>query len=292
MRGFFEVQRRLAPLAPSGAAGPLLDPPGTRVPLLVRRKDADIRLEWPTPAAPLPGDPRKAYGLVPPETWRIRSIHGGATRGLRPGDEVLEFQAEGRTVRASDPGARRLFEKAFAEGPGKTVEMVVRRGAAKVQGAGGPTIDGGPGGSGGRPPFDFVPLKAVGPARGLGEVVGRVLQFGWDAVIGLPRAIVSSLRSAPTKEEQGAFLEDVRRDPWAGVRTFALINAFLLFLNLVPIPPLDGFQILGCLLEMAARRPLPKGGVAMAMRAGWVILALWLVLNAFLILRDLTSSVI
>jgi len=40
------------------------------------------------------------------------------------------------------------------------------------------------------------------------------------------------------------------------------------------------------------RRPLPKRGVAMAMRAGWVILGLWLALNAFLILRDLTSSVI
>ena len=295
VRGFFEVQRRLAPLAPSGAAGPLLDPPGRRVPLLVRRKDADLRIEWPTPAAPLPGDPRKAYGLVPPETWRVWNLYGGATRDLRPGDEVLEFQAEGRTVRASDPDARRLFEKSFAEGPGATVKMVVARGAARVDVAAGPSFDAdarGPTGGVGRPPFDFLPVKEIGPARGLGEVVGRVFAFGWDSLVGLPRAVVSSLRSAPTKEEQGAFLEDVRRDPWSGVRTFALVNAFLLFLNLVPIPPLDGFQLLGCLLEMAARRPLPKRGVAMAMRAGWVILALWLALNAFLILRDLASSVI
>jgi len=295
VRGFFEVQRRLAPLAPSGAAGPLLDPPGTRVPLLVRRRDADIRLEWPNPAAPLPGAPRRVYGLVPPETWRIRYAFPGCPPDIHPGDEVVQFVADGRTVRASDPDAHRLLEQAFIGPPGTTVKLTVARGNLLAD-TSAPQVVGddarGPSGGVGRPPFEFVPLKEIGPARGLVEVVGRVLEFGWDSIIGLPRSIASSLRSAPTKAEQGAFLEDVRRDPWEGVRTFALINAFLLFLNLVPIPPLDGFQILGCLLEMAARRPLPKRGVAMAMRAGWVILGLWLVLNAFLILRDLTSSVI
>lgn len=294
VRGFFEVQRRLAPEDASGAAGPLADPPGRRVPLVVRRGEAEVVLEWTTPAAPPAGDAKGAFGLRPPETWTIAAVHGDAAPGLLPGDEIVAFEGRSGPVEVTDPGARGLLESSFSGSPLGPVEVSFRRKGLPRRVTINPTFGPdarGPGEGGGRPPFSFERVREVGPPRGLGEVVGRVFAFGWESVIGLPRAMVAAIGSKPTPEEQGALLEAVRRDPWAGVRTFALMNAFLLFLNLVPLPPLDGFQILCCLLEMAARRPLPKGGMGLALRAGWILMGLWLVLNVVLILRDLGSSV-
>jgi hypothetical protein len=219
----------------------------------------------------------------------VAQVLGGAVRDVRPGDAIAGFEADGRMVGTAEPGAAALFRARFAGGDGATVKLLVLRAdGVAADGAAGPLwVDGK-----GRPPFTFETVRETGPPRGPGAVIARIGRFGWEAVAGLPREVLSSLRAPPTREEQGALLEAVREDPWTLLRLFAFVHAFLLFLNLVPIPPLDGFQLLCCLLEMAARRPLPRRGVAVAMRAGWVVLGLWLLLNAWLILRDLATSVI
>jgi membrane-associated protease RseP (regulator of RpoE activity) len=75
------------------------------------------------------------------------------------------------------------------------------------------------------------------------------------------------------------------------LHVFGFLHAFLLFLNLLPIPPLDGFQLLGALVEFATGRRLPEGGMRTALKLGWGLMGVWLLVNAVLIVRDLAGSV-
>jgi membrane-associated protease RseP (regulator of RpoE activity) len=291
--GFFDVARRLAPLRRDGSAAAARDAPGSEVSLVVRRGAERVQLAWPVPAEPPTGDAAEAYGVLPPETWRVARVRDTAG-GLRPGDEVRAFSGpRAQTVETQGPGAHAALHRTFSGSQGEPVTLVVRRPSGRLvlevppwrvpEGTGAPHFV---------PPFDFERLRERGPGAGLGEAVASVTAFGWNALVQLPRTMVEAVRSRPTKEERGWLLAQVRQDPWAGVRTFALVNAFLFFLNLVPVPPLDGFQLLRSGIEAAARRPLPERAVALAVRAGWVVLAVWLALNAVLVARDLVTGLL
>jgi regulator of sigma E protease len=288
--GFFDVRRRLAPIARDGSAAPVPDPAGSVVQVEIERDRRRITLEWRTPDRPPVGDPGATYGLLPPESWIVERVQTSAARLLRPGDEIVAIALGER--RYERDVARQMLADAFAKPDGPKVRLIVRRGGSEFIAPASPWRDeGGDATAPARAPFELERLREPGPRAGLVDVVAKVLSRGWDSIVGLPREVASSLRSAPSREERGWLLAEVRKDPWVAARTFAFIHAFLLFLNLVPIPPLDGFQILCCLLEMAARRPLPDAGVRIAMRTGWAILVVWLAVNAFLVLRDLTLSV-
>lgn len=137
-----------------------------------------------------------------------------------------------------------------------------------------------------RAPFEFERKREVGARDGLSDVVANVGSIGWNSVIGLPREIAGAVGKSPSREEPGWLLAAVQRDPWEAARLFGWFHAFLLFLNLVPIPPLDGFQLLCLGVESAAGRPHPRRGLAVVRKVGFVLLAVWLGLNLFLILRD------
>jgi membrane-associated protease RseP (regulator of RpoE activity) len=283
--GFFDAQRRLAPAGEEGGAAGPADPPGTRIPIEVQRGVAAMRLEWIVPERPPPGPAAEAWGLLPPETWRVAGVHAENRGTLLPGDEVVSFVAGGATVPAGEPGAHGRFHDALFAADGGTVAVVARRTGRELPLLTATVVTEG----GAAPAVRFERLRERGPAAGPGAVLGEIGEIGWRSVAGLPGSILDSLLSKPKAAEKGWLYEAVREDPWRVLHVFGFLHAFLLFLNLLPIPPLDGFQLLCCGLEMLAGRPLPKGGVAKALRVGWAIMAAWLVLNAVLVIRDLAG---
>ncbi len=288
VRGFFDVQRRLAPRDDHGFAAPLPDPPGREVPMEIRRGGATLSLAWPTPPAPPQTDAEQAYGLLPPESWRIAHVQRHVQRQLSPGDEILAFSVGDKVTEATEPRALAALRAAFSSPEVELVELRVAGRKSRPTMA--PWKPRGEPKAPLRAPFELARLREAGPRDGLLDVVGTVVSFGWSTLIDLPRATVASIRAPPTAEQKGWLLKAVRRDPWDAVRVFALVHAMLLFLNLVPLPPLDGFHLLSLGFETAARRPLPQAGLGIALRVGWAILILWVALNVLLILRDLISG--
>jgi regulator of sigma E protease len=54
--------------------------------------------------------------------------------------------------------------------------------------------------------------------------------------------------------------------------TTGLLSMILAFMNLLPIPALDGGHVVFLLIEMVIRRPLPEKVLLVAQYAGMVIL--------------------
>ena len=184
------------------------------------------------------------------------------------------------------PDAKARLRAAFAAG---SVELVTERDGRERRSVVAPYALG----EGGlRAPFEFTRKRERGEPAGIGEVCGRILDVGWNSIVLLPQHLVDAVRTPPSKEEHGWMLAAARRDPWAAAKLFGVLHAFLLALNLVPLPPLDGFQLVRLALETAARRPLPRRGVVIAQRIGGAVLFVWIALNAVLILRDLAASVL
>ncbi len=290
VRGFFDVQRRLAPVDRSGAALPLPDPPGVAVPLEVIRGGERVALSWPTPTAPFPAEPREAYGLYPAESWRVGRVRREVGEALRPGDLLVRFESGGRRVESGDGDAHRLLREAFAA-PSAAVRVTVERDGVGVE------VDLGAWRDPARglrpePPFELERLREPGPPASLAAVAGEVLSFGAAFLVDMPRAVVGGLLRGSSPEERGWLLAAARRDPWVLLRTFALIHAGLLFLNLLPIPPLDGFHLACCGWEALRGRPLSGPLRARILKVGWILLLAWLALNALLILRDAATAVL
>jgi membrane-associated protease RseP (regulator of RpoE activity) len=288
---FFPVQRRLAPAGKDGKAAPPADPPGSRIEIVVERDGRTETLAWIVPPAPPAGAAAEGWGLLPPVTWRVARVHreGGM---LRPGDEILAW-GPGRKEKPGPGGHGRFHQHLLrgdpAEGgaPG-TLWVDVRRDGGFVPcevltvASGEVRVPG----------VEFERLREPGPPDSLGEVLGEFLDVGRNAVLGLPAALLESILKPSDPARKGWLFEAVAADPWRVLHVFGFLHAFLFFLNLLPIPPLDGFQMLCCAVEMAARRPLPKGGVQAALKVGWVLMAAWLALNAILVLKDLAGSVL
>ncbi len=282
--GFFDVRRRLAPMDDARSATGLADAPGRGVEVVVLRDGTETSLVWVTPAAPPGGDAEDAYGLLPPETWRIARVRRDRAAEFQVDDEVIGFAAGGVETSTASADARTRLEAALAMGP---VDLRVRRGAtthivriARSERQAAREIDG----------IEFARLRERGPPPTPAQIIGRVGSVGWRSVVALPATLLAAARKPPSADERTWLVAAVRRDPWRAADIFAWVNAFVLFLNVLPVPPLDGFELAVLGVESAARRPLPRRGLALVRRLGVVLLVCWMALNAFLILRDSIAS--
>lgn len=75
---------------------------------------------------------------------------------------------------------------------------------------------------------------------------------------------------------------------WGVLGLAALISINLAILNLLPVPVLDGGQMLFCLIEMIFRRPVPQKIQEWGMRVG---MALLLSLMIFATFNDVTRII-
>lgn len=304
---FRALRRRLLPTESEPA--PLDD-----ITLLVEHDGERRELTWSVGDDPPHPDNRHAWGLSAARTWVIAASEDA---GLEPGDVVLAFDDGSRMVRTDEPGARSAFHVRFAtaEEDHRRAESERRRDLLERDpsafSAGGslsfagidvvferdghrvtetlwpqPSRDGGAD----RSPLRFEPLVEQGERPRLDTTVSRLFSRTAEAVVALPGLVAKGFTDRPTAEEQGSLLRSVGEDPWRVFAVFAFVNVFLLYLNLLPIPPLDGFHIATTLFEATTGRAVPERVMSLVLRVGWSILLLWLLANALLLVLDLLAT--
>ena len=85
----------------------------------------------------------------------------------------------------------------------------------------------------------------------------------------------------------GAITEQLKTSPADVLHLAGFISCFMVVLNLLPIPPLDGFRIVKVTLDMIFRRDLEHRVLTVFKTIGLAVLAVWVLVNVFLFLRDL-----
>lgn len=199
--------------------------------------------------------------------------------GIQPEDRILEI--DGRRVITWSQLAL-AFE---AEGGGP-VTVVVRR-PGRREGAGFETNEatlaltlslGGQESLGIRPTDQMIRLR-LGPVRALEKSVTKLWLLSglmWDSLVGLTTAKI------PPSELVGPIYlfhlssKAASAGPASLLYLLAFISASLCFFNLLPLPVLDGGQILLAFLQRLLKRPLGDRSMRLLMHASvfWLLLLL------------------
>ena len=191
---------------------------------------------------------------------------GAAAAGLKTGDTIITL--DGRTIADWD----RLKASLKSATPGVPVRVGVRRGDSVLTLS--VTPQAGPSGEallGVQARTIDVPM-ALGPAAGLaltttGAVFVAIVQFF------NPSTFATSIQGARSVvgisyEVARAANEGVIEYAWL----VALLSLSLGFMNILPIPPLDGGKIAIEFIELAIRRPVPRRLSLAASAAGALLL--------------------
>jgi hypothetical protein len=129
-------------------------------------------------------------------------------------------------------------------------------------------------------------MTEVSPLR-IPAAFDRVLEIGTTSVAALPETLFAALGRTPSKEERTYFRREVGANPLLILDLFAFLNAFYLFLNLLPIPPLDGYRLVALGTELVVGRSAVAKGSRVVAWVSAVVLVLWFAANAWMLLRDL-----
>ncbi len=277
VKNFWDLLHPLAHVDDNGAVVPAL----THIDFVVRRAGKDVSLVWQEPEIPSSKESIKSFGILPPMTWTIEASIPDAL-GLEPGDIILSFRAGEREVKCDEPGAHSLLDDAFAIGP---VEMRILRQDREMSIKVKPWQENPD--SPASPPFILELKEEIGTRKGLLYSVIKTLKIGYKTIVGIPEDFASCIIKRPSKEEQGWIFNAVKKDPWTPVLLFGFFNTLMLFLNILPIPPLDGFRLLCIAIESVIQRELSGIGLLLLELLGGLVLALWILLNLFILFRDI-----
>ena len=235
---------------------------------------------------PVPGDAAEQLTVA-----EFAEISPARAAGIEVGDRIVAIEGErmedfrdvqdsimlypGRTldVTVERDGAERIFEV-----PVRSVEMEDRFGNVSKVGLIGIAS--------GAASFDFEPQ---GPIAALGLAVDHSLGIVDMMVTGI-RQIFTGERSVqelggPVKIAKFSG-EQLSLGAMAFINFAALISLNLAFINLLPIPALDGGHLAFYAAEAVRRKPVGPRGTEVAYRAG---VALVLMLMVFVTINDLVS---
>jgi regulator of sigma E protease len=232
------------------------------------------------------------YGepFTPPVVNAVAPDTGAARAGIRAGDRILSIDGEGmrrfqdvaeytflhpdRTVTVRIDRAGRSFELPVRIGADTVHDNFgnsARRGLLGIAAAGGEM----------RPvPFAEVPVRAVGY---VGDLLGMTMTTLKQVIVGERSAKemsgpIGMARVAGQQATLGWF---------EMVALMAAISVNLGFINLLPIPMLDGGHLLFYLAEMIRRRPVRPQVQEWAFRSGLVLL---LSLMLFVTFNDISAT--
>ena len=191
---------------------------------------------------------------------------GADKAGLKKGDRILTVD----TVDVADFG---IFTAQLMEHKGKTVKMTLMR-DGKLDSANVAVSDAGKIGIGLRP----APLiyKVESKAYGFFESIPRGIEMGWTKMVNY----VSSLKLLFSKEgaqSLGGFgtIGSIFPDTWNWVSFWdltAFLSVILAFMNILPIPALDGGHVMFLLYEIIFRRKPSDKFMERAQLVGMIIL--------------------
>lgn len=220
---------------------------------------------------------------------RFAEVSAARDAGLRPGDRIVSI--DGKAIGGfADIGPQVLMY------PGKTIDISVIRKSKRLlfpvtigssvehDRFGNESRVGRLGIYSGKPK-----ITPVGPI----EAVGLAGAQSWSLVRMMVTGIAQIVRGDRSLDELGGPVkiakysgEQLSLGPQAFVGFAALISINLAFINLLPIPALDGGHLAFYLAEAIRRKPIGPRGQEWAYRTG---LALVLVLMVFVTVNDLVS---
>jgi regulator of sigma E protease len=226
-----------------------------------------------------------------PQTNVIGSIQPGsaaATAGLQPGDRIVSIAGR------STPSFSDIFNVVALrpneavsvkfERAGATREIDVRLGSTTLQDGHRTLIRGQLGVSPSYSAHEPVPLTAAVPMAV--NYTWRLVRTMVDGIVQIVKGRISPKQlGGPLKIAQVAG-EGASAGPLAFVALLALISINLGFINLLPVPVLDGGHLLFYAVEAVRRRPVSVRAQEWAFRGG---LALLLALLLFTTVNDLGS---
>lgn len=134
--------------------------------------------------------------------------------------------------------------------------------------------------------------RIAGESAG-GKFVAAVQATGrmaYRIVAAFPKVIASSLEQ-PKETNTAPMRKDLSKNAFLIFYIFSFVNMLLVTFNLLPIPPLDGGRAVQTLIGWRRARPETEK-LSWAVRLGILVFALFLLLQVFLILRDLILSVL
>jgi regulator of sigma E protease len=232
-----------------------------------------------------------AYGVPRTPTLIAGVMAGSAAEraGIRPGDRIVTIQ--GRSVDRFEQVAEMVFLR-----PGQHITVGIDRQGKLIELQATPqTVDeeDSAGNHTQRGLLGVLPGTPVSVRAGPIGVLGAAIEATYDTVrtiVDVIGQIVGGQRSAkelggPLKIAQYSG-QTVSMGPLAIIRFMALISINLGFINLLPIPLLDGGHLFFYLIEGIRRRPLPAQAQEWAFRSG---LALLLGFMLFVTVNDLAS---
>ena len=234
------------------------------------------------------------FGIVgvprtPPVIGQVLPNTAAAGAGLKPGDRVLSVA--GRSVTRFED-----MSQMIALRPRIRVELLIDRGGRQLVVPVTPRVEAAQDPDGNRVEFGLLGVIAAsavnthpGPTVVVGEAfreTGRIVQTITD-VIGQIAGGQRSVKDLGGPLKIAQFSGTVVKVGWLPfIRFMALISINLGFINLLPIPLLDGGHLFFYLIEGVRRRPLPAQAQEWAFRSG---LALLLGFMLFVTVNDLDS---
>ncbi|NLJ83105.1 MAG: hypothetical protein GX330_08275 [Bacteroidales bacterium] len=111
---------------------------------------------------------------------------------------------------------------------------------------------------------------------------GQILVYGWKDAIGMLSLNVKGLKKIVTGKENASEsvagpigIAKIYGGQWIWMKFWyitGILSLILAFMNILPIPGLDGGFVLFTLIEMIIGRKLPDKFMEYALTVGWIIL--------------------
>ncbi|NJN31367.1 MAG: RIP metalloprotease RseP [Synechococcales cyanobacterium RM1_1_8] len=227
-------------------------------------------------------------GVVIPQV--VESNSAATAAGLRSGDVVL--QADGQVFEASENSVQSLINL-IQSSAGKPLRFVVQRDGELIpltveprleeDGVGHIGVQLAPNGK----PLFRRPNSLAEPFRKAAKQFEQLFQ---QIVDGFTMLVMNFGETAPQLKGPVKIVEfgaDIARTDSGSLFFFAaFISINLAFINILPLPALDGGQLAFLLIEGLLGKPLPQKFQAAVMQTGLLVL---LTVGVFLIIRDTTQ---
>jgi regulator of sigma E protease len=227
-----------------------------------------------------------------PRTNVIGAVQPGsaaAVAGIQPGDRIVSIA--GRATPSFDD----IFN-VVAVRPGERVEIAVERGESvrEVEVAlGSDYLEDVSGQKQKRGLLGVYPGTGIGPAIPIYRAIPLACDYTWRLTRSIADGLVQLIRGAISPKQLGGPIkiaqvagQGVELGLLPFVQLMALFSINLGFINLLPVPMLDGDHLLFYAVEAVRRRPISARALDWAFRGG---LALILALLVFTTVNDLGS---
>lgn len=211
-----------------------------------------------------------------------------AKAGLKPGDQILKFDGQpvtdfGQLVRLVEPSSNRAVTLEVSR-DGALVQVPITVGEDVVDGKRIGRIGVAPAGKlleGAVKPQDMMTLQQYGPVAAAGEAAAKTWDMSIFTVKILGRIVTGdvSLKNISGPISIAETTGFAARQGWRTfLSTLALISISLGVLNLLPIPILDGGQVVYQLAELVKGRPVSERAQLFGQQIGIAMLILMMTL--------------